>query len=135
MIRPLTFTHYLRFLASFKGTCFLSRSLGGVFKPIFKATVGFLHQLLVPQWGIHNFPRVNARQLPERWGMGTLRINLSHNLRLDFRLLPSPVFNPSRGMSADSFSRTAASNRAYHNICKSSKKKKISQVGERAQVT
>ena len=44
MIRPLTFTHYLRLLASFKGTCFLSRSQSGVFKPIFKATVGFLHE-------------------------------------------------------------------------------------------
>ena len=38
--------------------------------------------------------------------------------RLDFRRLPGPVFDPPRkelfrGMSAGSFSRTAAGNRAY----------------------
>ena len=32
--------------------------------------------------------------------------------RLDFRRLPGPVFDPPR-MSAGSFSRTAAGNRAY----------------------
>ena len=32
--------------------------------------------------------------------------------RLDFRRLQGPVFDPPRGMSAGSFSRTAAGNRA-----------------------
>ena len=34
-------------------------------------------------------------------------------LRLDFRRLPGPVFDPPRKMSAGSFSRTAAGNRGY----------------------
>ena len=53
MIRPLTFTHYLRFLAPCKGTCFLTQ--GGA---IFKATVGFLHEFT----GL----TVEHSQLPEK---------------------------------------------------------------------
>ena len=40
-------------------------------------------------------------------GGGWVRLelfDLSHNLRLDFRLLPGPVFDPPRAMSAGSFS-------------------------------
>ena len=40
-------------------------------------------------------------------------LDLNSWVRLDFRRLPGPVFDPPRGMSAGSFSRTAAGNRAY----------------------
>ena len=42
--------------------------------------------------------------------------NNANARRLDFRRLPGPVFDPPlfRGMSAGSFSRTAAGNRAYN---------------------
>ena len=70
MIRPLTFTHYLRFLASFKGTCFLGRSLGEVFKPIFKATVGFLHELTGPTVEHSQLPEEKCPTNPWRVGDG-----------------------------------------------------------------
>ena len=41
------------------------------------------------------------------------KLFLPKKSRLDFRRLPGPVFDPPRGMSAGSFSRTAAGNRAY----------------------
>lgn len=71
----------------------------GYLNPFSRPRWAFCINLLVPPWSIHSFPKKNARQIPRGWGMGTFRINLSHNLY------------------------------------KSSKKKKISQVGERAQVT
>ena len=41
--------------------------------------------------------------------------NCHTDVRLDFRRLPGPVFDPPR-MSAGSFSRTAAGNRAYTDV-------------------
>ena len=96
MICPLTFTHYLRFLASCKGTCFLTQ--GGA---IFKATVGFLHEFT----GL----TVEHSQLPEKKS-------------------PKNPWRVGDGVRLELFDLS-------HNLYNSSKKKKISQVGERAQVT